>query len=274
MEESVMFKISRSTSSWLAFVAVVVMVTISSVLSGCNGKDLKIIDHVSFKPSDNLETVRVSLVFQNNIQAELSGGLYIKDYGMVFVNPYTSAEPFEVGFSLNTKVFNDQDYVKLTPTDVLPNGLPMGLGYPVAEIKGAKPISSQFDLYGYVDVLHTSWLGAAAIFGFINNQYFPDGLSISQVFLRDASGNPGVIASVFGPTLKPDGSMARAGGIALFANVRQLIAHHAIGENAQELTLRPELLPVISGPRAPEYEGNYKKLRGLEGSLVKAFNSR
>src|SRR5262249_7527647 len=107
-------------------------------------------------------------------------------------------------------------------------GLPIGVAYALAEIRGHNPISSKFDLYGYVDVLHTSWLGVAAMLSFIDPKYFPPGLSVSQVFIRDDQGNPGIIRSVFGPNLNKDGTIARAGGIALFANVRQLISqiHH------------------------------------------------
>ncbi|HAR41668.1 MAG TPA: hypothetical protein DCS07_03420 [Bdellovibrionales bacterium] len=39
------------------------------------------------------------------------------------------------------------------------------LPYPVVEIKGTQPIGNDFDLYGYVDVDHQSWLGTSAIFG-------------------------------------------------------------------------------------------------------------
>ena len=94
-----------------------------------------------------------------------------------------------------------------------------------------------------------------------------------QVFLRDSAGDPGVIASVFGPTVDASGKMTQAGGIALLANVRQLITGHAIGAGAHEVTYRPEPLPIVSGPRAAEYEGQYGKLRGLESNLVRAFNS-
>jgi hypothetical protein len=246
-------------------------VIVALVFTGCKA-NFQLIDHVSFLPSDNLEVVRVSLVFTNNIKSDLAGGFTLKDYGFLFINPYTPSEPFEVGFSLNTKIVNDQDYIKLAPTEVLPNGVSIGLDYALVEIHAPQPISSKFDIYGYVDVLHTAWLGAAGIFTFINDQYFPNDLSISQVFLRDTQGKPGVMASVFGPSANADGSVKRAGGIAVFANVRQLLDHHAMGRGAQALTLRPEPIPFVAGPRAREYNGNYKKLRMIESNLVRAMN--
>lgn len=260
---------------FLARVGVIVLSFGAAVFAGGCNSNFNLIDHVSVQPSSDLSSVNVTLVFTNNIQTSLSGSFDVGDYGYLFVNPYAPAEPFEVGFQLETSIFNDQNYVHLTPTAVLPNGLPIGAGVPLVQIQAASPISSQFDLYGYVDVLHASWLGAAAIFSFINDQYFPNGLSISQVFLRDSAGDPGVIASVFGPTVDSTGTMTRAGGIALFANVRQLINGNAIGANARPITTyRPELLPIVSGPRAAEYEGNYTKLRAVEASLVRAFNSK
>src|SRR5437868_4784272 len=80
--------------------------------TGCDDK-YKIIDHVTFKPSENLEVIRVSIVFKNTIQTDLAGGLQLKNYGYVFVNPYTPAQNFEVGFDLDTAIVNDQDYVRL-----------------------------------------------------------------------------------------------------------------------------------------------------------------
>lgn len=260
---------------FLARAGVVAISLVSAVFAGGCNSNSNLIDHVTFQPSSNLETVRVSLVFTNNIQTSLSGNLEVGDYGFLFVNPYSPAEPFEVGFQLNTDIVNDQNYAKLKPTEVLPNGLPIGVGYPQVQVQGASPVSSQFDLYGYIDVRHASWLGTAAIFTFINDQNFPNGISISEVFMRDSDGNPGLIASVFGPSVDSSGKMTRAGGIAIFANFHQLITGHAVDANARSLTVyRPELLPIVSGPRAAEFQGNYTKLRAVESNLVRAFNSR
>lgn len=254
----------------------VVTLSLSAALvaSGCRGK-LKLIDHVTFQPSDNLESVKVKLVFTDRIQTSLSGAFTVGDYGYLFVNPFTPTQAFEVGFSLDTDIVNDQHYVQLEPTEVFPNGIPMGLGHGLVQIQSPQPISSKFDLYGYVDVLHQSWLGTAAIFNFINDQYFPNELAVSQIFMRDEDGKPGVIASVFGPSVDASGNVKRAGGIAVLANVRQLLGKGLLGSSGHPVTLRPEAtLPMVTGPRAAEYRGNYKKLRALESSLVRAFNSQ
>jgi hypothetical protein len=243
------------------------------VTSGCKGVGgLKLIDRVSFRPSPNLESVRVSLVFADTIKTNLTGGYPIKDYGSFFINPWTASEPFEVGFELNTNIVNDQDYIKLTPTEVLPNGVPIGLSYALVQVQAPHPISPMVDIYGYVDVLRQAWLGVAGIFGFINNTYVPEGLSVTQVFLRDANNKPGVIASVFGPSTGIDGTV-RPGGIALFANVKQLLSNHVMGEGAPaETTLYPETYPLVAGPKADEYRGQYRKLQNLESGLANGFN--
>jgi hypothetical protein len=246
----------------------------AAVMGGCKG-GTTFIDHVAFKPSDNLETIKLSLVFGNAVKADLAGGFMIKDYGFLFINPYTQSEPFEIGFSLNTAIANDQEYVNIEPTAVLPNGMPIGIDHVMVEVRAKQPISSKFDLYGYVDVRDQSWLGTAAIFGFINDQYFPNDLSLNQAFLRNKDGKPGVLASVFGPTMNPDGTLRRAGGISIMANVRQLIEGRVIGPNATRETIAyAEGLPVAMGRRAAEYQGNVKAMMKLEQNLVRAFNQK
>jgi hypothetical protein len=258
----------------VAFKAGVIVLSVTAALlaGGCRGK-FKLIERVAFTPSQNLESVKVSLVFTPRIQTSISGAFAAGSYGYLFVNPYTSSQPFEVGFSLDTDIVNDQDYAQIAPTEVFPNGVPMGIGHALVQIQAADPVSSKFDLYGYVDVLERDWLGSAAIFSFINDQYFPNDLAISQVFLRNDEGKPGVIASVFGPTVDHAGGVKRAGGIALLANVRQLIAGGYL-KPGRTVSYRPEAtLPLVTGARAGEYHGNYRKLRALESQLVRAFNS-
>ena len=247
-------------------VVLLVALTVSAGLLGaCNGPTVpSIIDHIAVTPSADLTSIQVALVFSNSIQTGLAGQFAIKDYGNLFMSPYSQTTPFEIGFSLNTAVFNDQQYVSVTPTNFLPNGMPIGVGTPMVQINADQPISSQFDLYGYVDVANKSWLGVAAIFNFINDQYFPNGLSVSSTFLPNAAGQPGVLATVFGPTVGSDGSMLRAGGIAIFANVRQLTGHR---EN-----LYPQGAPIISGENAGYYRAHPKKLVKLQNRLIEQFN--
>jgi hypothetical protein len=232
-----------------------------------------LIQKVTFKPSDNLEVVRVSLVFSSSIQSDLAGGFSLKDYGYLFVNPYTPSQPFEIGFDLNTSIINDQDYIKLTPTEVLPNGIPIGLPNAVVEIRALNPISPKFDLYGYVDVLKLNWIGVATMFGFLDDRYFPAGLSLSQAFLRDQQGRPGMIASVFGPTVSGDGTLLRNGGIALFANVRQLIAQAGGHPPGQEQEFYPEGLVEVAGQGAEELRAHPAKLQAIQSRLIEGFQN-
>ena len=241
-------------------------------------KQGKIIEKVTFKPSSTLESVRISLVFGSRIQSDFAGSFAIKEYGYLFLNPYTSSQPFEIGFDLNTAVVNEQDYIDITPTTVLPNGLPIGIPQAVVEIKSPTPINPKFDLFGYVDVLEKSWLGIAAMFSAIDD-YFPMGLSVSQSFLSNNQGRPGVFASVFGPSVAADGTIVRSGGIALFANVRQLIDGIKDGSirpnDAGVYTLEPsEEDPVLSGPAAEEYRNNPELQEQLYKSFLKAMNQK
>lgn len=254
-------------------VALTIMsVSCALLASGCNAQQ-NIIDHVAFQPSADLSTISVALVFSNSVQTTMNGLFNIEQYGQIFVDAYSTTQPFEVGFTLNTAIFNDQNYIKFTPTPFLPNGTPNGIGYAMAEISPVSPISSVFNLYGYVDILHQSWLGLASIFSFINNQYFPNGLSLSEAFLTNSAGAPAIIASVFGPTLDTQGNMTQAGGISVFANIRQLVTgnHLRAGET---LIARPTAMPYVTGERAAEYAGHPAKLRQLEANLISAFNAQ
>ncbi|MGK5087975.1 hypothetical protein WDW86_10485 [Bdellovibrionota bacterium FG-2] len=257
-------------SKKLSVLFICLAVASAAVMSGCKYKS-SIIQKATFQVSENLETVRVSLVFTDKIKSDLAGGFTLKDYGYLFINPFTQAQPFEIGFSLNTSIVNDQDYISLTPTMVLPNGVPIGIPYGLVEIRSPNPISPKFDIFGYVDVLHANWVGVAAMFGFLNDEYFPEGLTVSQAFLNDGAGHAGIIASVFGPTLKADGTLQRAGGIAVFANIRQLINQ---GQNYRGKPIDAKPLPklYIQGPNAASYEHNGVKLQQLENNLVRGMN--
>lgn len=251
------------------FLAAIAMLSVGA--AGCK-RPPKLIEKVGFKFSDNLEVARISLVFTDKVQSDLSGGFTLKDYGYLFINPYTQAQPFEVGFDLNTAIVNDQDYIKLTPTTVLPNGVPIGLPYAVVEVRAANPISSKFDLFGYVDVAHASWLGAAAMFSFLSDEYFPAGLSITQVFRRDDQGMPSILGAVFGPVVANDGTLKRAGGVALLANVRALIKEIQGGQLPPEFNVRPEKMVYLNGPASARFQNRPLELLKLGDTLERAFN--
>ena len=230
-------KAIRFVMGALALIAVLTSV-------GCKQQ---MIDRVTVVPSENFESVKVSLVFKSNVQTNLAGSFALKDYGSLFVVPYSAGQPFEVGFNLNTAIVNDQEYVHYEPTDSLPNGVPLGLGYPLVEIRSPEPISPSFDLYGYVDVLHTQWLGVATMFKFVNDQSFVPGLTISQAFQPNVEGKPAILVSVFGPTLNQDGTLKRNGGVMVLANVRQLIANGNFEPNRQ-VNFYPKKKVHFGGP--------------------------
>jgi hypothetical protein len=107
------------------------------------------------------------------------------------------------------------------------------------------------------------------MFQFLNNDYFPAGLSISQSFLPNDQGLPGMIASVFGASLNPDGSIRRNGGIAYFANVRQLIEQFG-KDGLNGVEGEAETLSV-EGVNAHYYNNNPAELSKLEDNLIRGF---
>lgn len=207
---------------WLGF---------ACVFAGCQNQP-RVIDKLTYRVSENLETIRVSLVFDRGIQSNLGSGFTLKDYGFLFVNPYTETQPFEVGFDLNTAVLGDSDYLKLAPASVLPNGMPLGVPHPLVEVRAPQPVHPRFDIYGYVDVTQASWLGTGVVLTERDDRYFPQGLSINQILMRDDQGLPMVIASAAGPIQDSEGARLYPGVISLMANVRELI-QRAVEEGGQ-----------------------------------------
>jgi hypothetical protein len=178
------------------------------------------------------------------------------------VNPITASTPFEVGFRMDTDIFNDQDVVNIDPTTVLPNGanLPLQINNALVELSGQAPVHEEFDIFGYVDVLAQEWLGTAMMFKFIN-QTFPAGMVLAQQFFVSDAGRAGAVVAVFGPKLRADGSLERPGGMALFGNIRRLI--EVIGARQPTAITR-------SGLKVYREYGN----RSLNSSLVRIYRNR
>lgn len=198
----------------------------TALVSGCN---TSIVDKVTVAVNPNLQSATISLLFNSSISPQFGGDYPVSTYGDAFVNEATATTPFTVGFDLNLSILNDQNYINLTPTTVLPTGTPIPsvIGHPVAEVDLKNAISPNYNVYAYVDVPTTltkgDWIGVAVILK-VTNQYFPSGLSIAEDFLNDKNGNPQASAIVFGPKLDPaTGDVLVPGGIAIFANVRDLI---------------------------------------------------
>jgi len=240
--------------------------------ASCNNQGQNVLDHVAFTVSPNLDKVSVTMFFTNNIQTTTGADFPVKTYGDIFINPTTATTPMQLGFNLNTAIVNDQQYVTFTPTQTFPNGRPIGLNYPIVEIKADKPVSKNFDIFGYVDVLHGNWIGGAAILNFLDQKSFPAGLAINQVFLRDAKGNPEITGNVFGPTLNADGSLHVPGGISVFANIRSLVEHHAL-KAGQTTSFYPEKGLILTGPRADEFHGQTKALKHIQDILISGMNN-
>lgn len=236
------------------------LVTLSITIFGCG--DMKIIDRARFQFSDNLEIAQFSLVFTNEVRGQFGGAFALKEYGDLFVNPWTENAPFEVGFNLNwTTIVNEQDYINLQPTLVLPNGEPTDLG-PVVEVRPEQPINRSFDIYGYVDVADRSWLGIAVILNAFTSDILPSEISLRNVFMRDSAGNPVVFAKVFGPTEN------RPGGFAAFANIRYLAENRI-----SRIDLAPGGDVSLQGKNAEYYRSHPDLLKKLQDNVIQLFNT-
>lgn len=199
----------------------IAMVLAAGVSAGCNPGNP--ISGVTVQPLADNTALTVTVSFTNEVQAVLADSFSLSGYGEVFVNPYSVAEPMQFGITLSMAAFADPVLGQLPETDLLPNSLPIGIPGTLAEIVEPSPSSAEFTLYGYVDTRHGRWLGAAVIFGFSGNQYFPDGYSYSGIYLRDSKGHPEVIASEFGPAVDSSGNLTRPGGLAVFADAKRIL---------------------------------------------------
>lgn len=262
--------IKRKKQTALRWVTFAFFFGMAIALSSC-GKKNRLIDKFTVEPSENLETVRISLIFAKSVKSSLTGGFAIKEYGYIFMNPFTQTEPFEVGFNLNTQIFGDQDFALLKPTQLWPNGDPNGITEALVEVRAHNPVSPNFDIYGYVDLIPPlEWLGTAIILNFMNESIFPAGLkTVTQVLKKDHQGKPQIIGSVFSPTLNLDGSLKKPGGFALLANVNTLIS-----EMAGKRSLSQKALSEIyfSGPEADRYEKDPMKLEKFRQRFVSGLN--
>lgn len=237
--------------------------------AGC--KKTSIISGIDYEVRPNLETVKVAMNFANNIKTDLGGSFTVKDYGTLDVTPWTPTNPFSVGFTMNTNVLNDQDYVNFTPTTVLPNGdpLPIAANRAYAQVKLENPINKNFDVYAYVDAYQHEWFGVAVLLNVINDKYFPAGLTITTNFLKDKVGNARGVGAFFGPAIDSNGKMTKSGGIAFFANIKALVAAQKANVKANEKRANPYL---FSGTMASYYKSSTSRQSMLQTAIVEAMN--
>jgi hypothetical protein len=204
--------------SWLGVLA---WTACAVAATGCK-QNFDPFEGVSFEPSEDRRSARLSLHFKKEIQSNLAGSSTMGGYGFLFVGPYTTSEPFEVGFFLDLSVFDDPNYAKIKPTKTLPNKLPISVSYPLAQVDHPS-VSPLFDIYGYVDTTDKAWLGVAVMFNPPDDPFFPAGAFATQGFLPNAVGRYKVFAGAFGPVRDSHGKVLRAGGVAVFANIKQLM---------------------------------------------------
>ncbi len=208
----------------------------------------KYVDKITFDFSPDLEAARVMLVFTKEVQTDFVGSFNIKDYGSLFLIPYESPKkPFKLGFDLKMDVVNDQEYIRLTPVERLPNGMPHGVTYPIVQVNLQAPVHKEFDLFTYVDVLKQKWLGVAVMFNELDEKVFPKGLTLSQVFLRDNEGTPSVIAHLFGQGKKK--SEYNTGGIALLVNAYYMICNMESRPEFCNTAVKAKSAPLFTGTK-------------------------
>lgn len=209
--------------------------------AGCNGGGSNnVVDKVTFKYLPESNTAQVKMIFANTVQPVMAGQFFIENgYGTIFMTPFTQTQPFELGYEFNMNVLTDPLIGSMEKTDSLPNGINLGIGYPVVQIAPKDSSTDKFNMYGYVDVTNLKWMGASAMFKFMNDKNFPAGMAITNIFKLDNNKKPAIVAHVFGALLDNDGTLIRNGGIAVLANVRYLIDSNSGRAPGEEIVYTP-----------------------------------
>ena len=251
-----------SSRRMLIAVLAILSLAISLGFTGC--KTSSLIGGFEAKVEPNLETVKAQLNFGKDVVSDLGGTFAVKNYGLIEIEPSTPDSPFNVGFRLNLDIVNDQDYVEYEPTTLLPSGqpIPIAINRAMAQVKLEKQINSNFDLYAYVDILGKEWVGIVMTLKFIDNRYFPPGLSVSKNFLKDKAGYSRGVAAVFGPKVGDRNELLVPGGIAVFANLKSLI-DEARGSSLEIYDTKGAPY-VFHGPNSSYYSKNQREAYHLE----------
>jgi len=238
--------------------------------TSCNDSKKKYIDKAIFDLSPDLKSASVTLVFTDLVKSTLNTSSNIKNYGQVFTTPYLAGtQPFQAGVNLNMSVIYDNEFIEMSPTMTLPNGMATGVNRPLVQISAGALADGAAEFLAYVDISEWSWLGMATMIKKVDTQ-FPADLVVSQVFLRDSAGVPAVFGSFFGPSLNANGGVAKFGGLALFANVKALAAARGDSNRPVELSAEPGL--ILSGKRASFYQSNPAALEKIGALYSKALS--
>lgn len=252
-----------SSRNTLVFVLSVLTLVLSFGFTGCKKNPL--IGGFEAKVQPNLESVKAQLNFGKGVVSDLGGTFAVKDYGLIEIEPSTPDSPFNVGFRLNLDIVNDQDYVEFEPTTLLPSGqpIPIAINRAMAQVKLENELNSNFDVYAYVDILGKEWVGMVMTLKFIDNRYFPPGLSVSKGFLKDKAGHPRGVGAVFGPKVGRRNEVLVPGGIAVFANLKSLI-DDARGRSSLALFDTKGTPYVFQGTNAAYYRDHKREAYHLE----------
>jgi len=206
-------------------VAIGIAVSLSAGLLGvtCTNTSISRVDHVAVTLNTDLSGLKVSAVFPTTNTSTMSGVFEVKEYGSIFVSPYSAAAPLEFGFDLKSTLFSDTEYGALTPKDTIANGMPTANGKKMVEFASADTYT-KVSLYGQLDIQNQEWMGATGIFPAAIDSNFPAGLLLTQWYKLDETGQPQIIVFLMGPKLNTDGSVGTPGHMSLFANAKELLA--------------------------------------------------
>lgn len=203
----------------------------------CGSGDIIILKDIVYSVSKN--KIEVGAEFDSFLDLELEMSVAIKEYGTLNFIPPSREKGSIISFSLDKKIFKDEEYLSLKKTRKLPNGGKMS-NYIEKDLlwlkfkkrsKGVKP-----SLYLGTDT-DDFYLGSAIELNFIDED-FPN-ITISQRF-KDTKGRYLGVLTFFGPKFKKNGDLKYHGGFFFATNISDLARY--LEEDSKEKTNHREII--------------------------------
>ena len=199
----------------------VILMSLVFIATGCQKSPIKAFD-VGI-PGDNQIDFNFTLL--PDYQINLAGNVDIMQYGSLYFVPPTPENGTKFGVTVNTNSFIPENWLDYGPTTTLPTGVPLPNwieGGSLVRVQ-VPPVQNNYvtpDVYFGIEGDY--YLGIGLTFNFINDQSFPEGLSIQQIFYNKQH-EPIVGGTFYGPRLNMDGTMAVPGGLFVAANLTHII---------------------------------------------------
>ena len=225
------------------------------------------VEDFDVKVGDNDVTTELFLTEKYGLNLTGSFPIDIKgnNYGEIFLNGATDANPFSAGLTISLEAFTGDVWDGFGSTSTLPNGDPLPPWITPYELVGVDipTMNDHFGIILYGGYHNPYYVGLAVTLKILDNHY-PEGLQVSQSFKKEGE-NWGTV-TLFGPTRDGDGNVIQHGGIFFVVGISTFLP-------GEEIPFEPGTLH-IRGKNAHLYKSKkaQKKLMKQIQKAVREFN--